>query len=87
MNSINACFSWLIENISSYLYRSTYPRKNTLAAKYVRIPNHGLSTPAALMPVIVIIETVSSIIRPAALSVRLAANMIADPFTFKFNFT
>ncbi len=29
------------------------------------------------MPVIVIIETVSSVIRPATLAVRLAANMIA----------
>jgi F-type H+-transporting ATPase subunit a len=36
-----------------------------------------LGTPAALIPVIVIIETVSSIIRPATLAVRLAANMIA----------
>lgn len=34
-------------------------------------------TPFALMPVIVIIETVSSLIRPGALAVRLAANIVA----------
>nr|ATN95392.1 ATP synthase F0 subunit 6 [Calanus glacialis] len=34
-------------------------------------------TPAALMPVMVIIETVSNIIRPATLAIRLAANMVA----------
>ena len=36
-----------------------------------------LGTPAPLIPVIVIIETVSSIIRPGTLAVRLAANMVA----------
>ena len=36
-----------------------------------------LGTPNALMPVIVIIETVSNIIRPGTLAVRLAANMVA----------
>jgi F-type H+-transporting ATPase subunit a len=36
-----------------------------------------LGTPAALIAVIVLIETVSSLIRPATLAVRLAANMIA----------
>merc|ERR1712066_1126024 len=34
-------------------------------------------TPVALIPLIVIIETVRSIIRPGTLSVRLAANMVA----------
>nr|YP_009420006.1 ATP synthase F0 subunit 6 [Manticora tibialis]ASN65993.1 ATP synthase F0 subunit 6 [Manticora tibialis] len=34
-------------------------------------------TPAALMPFMVCIETISNIIRPGTLSVRLAANMIA----------
>nr|AYV63066.1 ATP synthase subunit 6 [Lovenula raynerae] len=34
-------------------------------------------TPGALMPVMVIIETVSSVIRPFTLAIRLAANMIA----------
>ena len=36
-----------------------------------------LGTPNALMPVIVIIETVSNIIRPGTLAIRLAANMVA----------
>lgn len=34
-------------------------------------------TPAALMPVMVIIETVRNIIRPATLAIRLAANIVA----------
>merc|ERR1712012_720695 len=34
-------------------------------------------TPAFLMPIIVIIETVRNIIRPIPLSVRLAANIVA----------
>jgi len=34
-------------------------------------------TPGVLMPIIVIIETVSSVIRPGTLSVRLGANIIA----------
>ena len=34
-------------------------------------------TPGALIPVIVIIETVSNVIRPGTLSIRLAANMVA----------
>lgn len=36
-----------------------------------------MGTPAALMPVIVLIESISSIIRPGTLAVRLAANMVA----------
>nr|YP_009512598.1 ATP synthase F0 subunit 6 [Benthonectes filipes]AXJ93173.1 ATP synthase F0 subunit 6 [Benthonectes filipes] len=34
-------------------------------------------TPTALMPLMVLIETISNIIRPGTLAVRLAANMIA----------
>nr|AXI98744.1 ATP synthase F0 subunit 6 [Pseudoniphargus sp. 1-Murcia] len=34
-------------------------------------------TPSALMPFMVLIETISSLIRPGTLAVRLAANMIA----------
>nr|AYQ22948.1 ATP synthase F0 subunit 6 [Pleurocryptella fimbriata] len=34
-------------------------------------------TPVALMPVMVLIESISSVIRPFTLSIRLAANMIA----------
>lgn len=36
-----------------------------------------MGTPPALMPVIVIIETVRNLIRPGALAVRLAANIVA----------
>lgn len=34
-------------------------------------------TPGALMPFIVLIETVSNVIRPGTLSIRLAANIVA----------
>merc|ERR1739848_210673 len=34
-------------------------------------------TPLVLIPVIVIIETVSNVIRPGTLSIRLAANIVA----------
>jgi len=34
-------------------------------------------TPAFLMPIIVVIETVRNLIRPATLAIRLAANMVA----------
>merc|ERR1712039_828897 len=34
-------------------------------------------TPGALIPVIVIIETVRNVIRPITLSIRLAANIVA----------
>lgn len=36
-----------------------------------------MGTPAALMPVMVIIERIRSIIRPGTLAVRLAANIVA----------
>ena len=36
-----------------------------------------LGTPAFLIPIIVIIETVRNIIRPITLSIRLAANIVA----------
>nr|YP_010230034.1 ATP synthase F0 subunit 6 [Diaphanosoma excisum]QST19916.1 ATP synthase F0 subunit 6 [Diaphanosoma excisum] len=36
-----------------------------------------LGTPGALMPFMVLIETISNVIRPGTLAVRLAANMIA----------
>ena len=37
-------------------------------------------TPVALMPVIVIIETVRNVIRPGTLSIRLAAYIVAGHF-------
>lgn len=36
-----------------------------------------VGTPAVLIPVIVIIETIRNLIRPGALAVRLAANIVA----------
>ncbi len=83
MHSINTCFSCLIENIR---YRATvlHILKKTTAANMSESRTTDLGTPAALMPVIVIIKTVSSIIRPAALAVRLAANMIADHLLLTF---
>lgn len=36
-----------------------------------------LGTPGVLIPFIVLIETISNVIRPGTLAVRLAANMIA----------
>lgn len=36
-----------------------------------------MGTPSFLMPIIVIIETISNIIRPITLSIRLAANIVA----------
>jgi F-type H+-transporting ATPase subunit a len=50
-----------------------------LVYQFSRIIAHlvPLGTPPLLMPVIVLIETVSSVIRPFTLAVRLAANIIA----------
>ena len=51
---------------------SIFLQFNNIAAHLV-----PLGTPAPLIPVIVIIETVRSVIRPFTLAVRLAANIIA----------
>lgn len=47
--------------------------------QFKRIMAHlvPLGTPVALMPVMVLIETVRSVIRPLTLGIRLAANIIA----------
>jgi len=58
---------WIGRMILSILYQY-----NNLLAHLV--PS---GTPSFLMPVIVIIETVRNIIRPATLAIRLAANMVA----------
>lgn len=51
----------------------------SLVFQYKNILVHlvPVGTPPALMPVIVIIETVRNLIRPGALAVRLAANIVA----------
>lgn len=57
--------------IGSILLSIIYQYNNLLAHLVPR------GTPRFLIPVIVIIETVSNIIRPATLAIRLAANMVA----------
>merc|ERR1712212_218957 len=54
---------------NSILYKNQY---NRLFAHLV-----PRGTPVALIPVIVVIETVRNVIRPGTLSIRLAANMVA----------
>ena len=58
-----------------WLGRILFSMKN----QYNRLCAHLVptGTPGALIPVIVIIETVSNVIRPGTLSIRLAANMVA----------
>ena len=54
-----------------------------MVIRFIKQLDHNIAhlvpvgTPAVLIPVIVIIETVRSIIRPGTLAVRLAANMVA----------
>merc|ERR1712096_169151 len=43
-----------------------------------------VGTPAVLIPVIVIIETIRNLIRPGALAVRLAANIVAGHLLLSF---
>lgn len=57
--------------LGSMLYSIVY-QYNNLFAHLVPV-----GTPPFLMPIIVIIETIRSIIRPITLSIRLAANMVA----------
>lgn len=51
----------------------------SIVLQFNRIMAHlvPLGTPAALIPVMVLIETVRSVIRPGTLAVRLAANIVA----------
>ena len=58
-----------------WLGRILFSMKNQYNRLFAHLVPTG--TPGALIPVIVIIETVSNIIRPGTLSIRLAANMVA----------
>ena len=58
-----------------WLGRILFSMKNQYNRLFAHLVPTG--TPGALIPVIVIIETVSNLIRPGTLSIRLAANMVA----------
>merc|ERR1719400_1455402 len=58
-----------------WLGRIVFSIKNQYNNLFAHLVPRG--TPVALMPVIVIIETVRRIIRPGTLSIRLAANIVA----------
>merc|ERR1712203_493585 len=58
-----------------YIGRIVFSMKNQYNNLFAHLVPRG--TPVALMPVIVIIETVSNVIRPGTLSIRLAANIVA----------
>merc|ERR1712222_98899 len=61
--------------IPIWIGRIVFSIKNQYNSLFAHLVPRG--TPVALMPVIVIIETVSNIIRPGTLSIRLAANIVA----------
>nr|AXI98562.1 ATP synthase F0 subunit 6 [Pseudoniphargus elongatus] len=61
--------------LSLWLSTFAYAWMNNTTNSCIHLIPQG--TPTLLMPFMVIIETVSSIIRPGTLAVRLAANMIA----------
>jgi len=58
-----------------WLGRIVFSIKNQYNRLFAHLVPSG--TPVALIPVIVIIETVRNVIRPGTLSIRLAANMVA----------
>ena len=58
-----------------WLGRIVFSIKNQYNNLFAHLVPRG--TPVALMPVIVIIETVRNVIRPGTLSIRLAANIVA----------
>merc|ERR550539_1842854 len=60
------------------LGRIVFSIKNQYNNLFAHLVPRG--TPVALMPVIVIIETVRNVIRPATLAIRLAANIVAGHF-------
>merc|ERR1712037_1065662 len=55
--------------------RIVFSIKNQYNRLFAHLVPRG--TPVALIPVIVIIETVSNVIRPGTLSIRLAATIVA----------
>jgi len=61
--------------IPIWIGRIVFSIKNQYNRLFAHLVPRG--TPVALMPVIVIIETVSNVIRPGTLSIRLAANIVA----------
>merc|ERR1712179_18224 len=61
--------------IPIWIGRIVFSIKNQYNRLFAHLVPRG--TPVALIPVIVIIETVSSVIRPCTLSIRLAANIVA----------
>merc|ERR1712179_223232 len=61
--------------IPIWIGRIVFSIKNQYNSLFAHLVPRG--TPVALIPVIVIIETVSNIIRPGTLSIRLAANIVA----------
>merc|ERR1711934_288391 len=58
-----------------WIGRIVFSIKNQYNRLFAHLVPRG--TPVALMPGIVIIETVSNVIRPGTLSIRLAANIVA----------
>merc|ERR1719340_146879 len=60
-----------------WLGRIVFSIKNQYNRLFAHLVPSG--TPVALIPVIVIIETVRNVIRPGTLSIRLAANIVAGP--------
>lgn len=58
-----------------WLGRMVWSLKNQYNSLFAHLVPTG--TPGALIPVMVVIETVRNIIRPGTLSIRLAANMVA----------
>merc|ERR1719470_739970 len=61
--------------IPIWIGRIVFSIKNQYNRLFAHLVPSG--TPVALIPVIVIIETVRNVIRPVTLSIRLAANIVA----------
>lgn len=61
--------------LTSWLALISYGLLNNISNLLVHLIPHG--TPVVLIPFIVIIETISNIIRPGTLAIRLSANIIA----------